>query len=453
MIKELLRFLEDKTILILGFGIEGQSSYAFLRKHFPHKQLTIADKKISLLEEFPFLREDTNMAFCLGEDYLKGMENFDVILKTPGISLKDIDITAYKDKLTNQLALFLEYMKVFTIGVTGTKGKSTTSSLLYQMLKEQGKDVFLLGNIGEPIFNCLDNMKKDCLVVCEISSHALEYIKVSPDIAILLNIYEEHLDHYQSFEAYREAKFRIANFQKQNQYFIYNRDNFWMQEFHFPYKQHDYAISLTEKPNTKNHVFLKDGIIYCNNNPIMDSNIKMHLKGIHNLNNIMFAIAVADILQLDTGKMMESIQNFKTLEHRMEFVGNVEGVDYYNDSIATIPEATIYAIKAIKNIHTIIVGGKDRGINQVPLIQFLLKSDIENIICLPKTGDAIFDGLKNSHKNIFKVNTMEEAVKKAKAVTPKNTACILSPAASSYGYFKNFEERGKVFKSCVLDDF
>ena len=198
MIEKLLNYLEDKKILLLGFGKEGESTYKFLRKHFPEKKLGIADSNMNLLEEKSFLFEDVNVEVMLGKDYFRDIEYYDIVIKTPGISLKDIDISKFRNKITSQLELLLEYIPCFTIGITGTKGKSTTSTLMYQILKEQNKNVMLLGNIGEPIFNDIDDMTEDTILVLELSSHALEFVKKSPNIAILLDIYEEHLDHYSS---------------------------------------------------------------------------------------------------------------------------------------------------------------------------------------------------------------------------------------------------------------
>lgn len=469
MIEKLLKHLEDKKILILGFGIEGKSSYNFLRKYFPEKQIYIADKKLDLLEEYDYLIEDIYLELNLGSGYLNGINEYDLILKAPGISFKDVDTEKFEHKITNQLELLLEYVDVFTIGITGTKGKSTTSSLIYKILKDQDytkmecnekccsfvkleRDVFLLGNIGEPIFNDIDMIKKDSIVVLEISSHSLEYIKKSPNISILLNIYEEHLDHYKSIDKYIEAKFNIAKYQNQNNILIYNYDNELMREYNDKYKENDYAISVKELPQVKNKVFFEEENIYCNNEKIINIKEKINLKGNHNLNNIMFALAVCKIMKLDFNKAINTIKNFKPLEHRMEFVARVEDVDYYNDSIATIPEATINGVISIENVNTIIIGGKDRGVNLDKLIEFLEQSEIQNIICLPKIGEYIYEALKDKNKNCYKVMDMEEAVDKAKKVTEKNKVCILSPAASSYGYFKNFEERGNLFKKYVTNN-
>lgn len=451
MLKELLAYLKDKKIVILGFGMEGEASYRFLRRNFPEKQLFIADKNINLLDKKIDLMEDANLEVSLGENYLNGIEEYDLILKAPGISLKDVDISKFQNKITSQLELFLEFFDICSIGITGTKGKSTTSSLMYKILIDQKKEAYLLGNIGEPIFNDIESFTENTIAVIELSSHALEYVKRSTKIGIILDIYEEHLDHYKSLEKYIEAKFNLAKYQTSEDYLIYNFDNQFMNDYNFNFKENDYAVSLDNIPNTKNKVFLKDNFIYCNEEKCMDINEKMNLKGMHNINNIMFILGVCQILNLDIKKVINSIKEFKPLEHRMEFVANINGVDYYNDSIATIPESTIDAVNAIKNVNTIIVGGKDRGVNLSELINFLKTSNIENIICLPKTGEYIKEGLESSNKKVYFTNELEEAVNIAKKVTKKNTVCLLSPAASSYGYFKNFEERGKLFKKYVIN--
>lgn len=451
MLEKLLEYLENKKILILGVGMEGKSTYHFLRRHFPEKKLFIADKNMDLLEKNPEFMEDISLELNLGENYLNGIEQYDIILKTPGISFKNVDITGFKDKISSQLELFFEFIECFTIGITGTKGKSTTSSLTYQVLKDQGKDTFLLANIGDPIFDHIENIHKDSMVVLELSSHALQYVKKSPNIAILLNIYEEHLDHYTSFEEYANAKFNSTKFQNENDRLIYNYDNETMKKF--KYRRNDYAVTLKETTNTKNSVYIKEGNIYCNNEKIMSLDTKLKLKGMHNVNNIMFVFAVCDILHLNFATALQTIQNFKALEHRMEFVGKFDSVEYYNDSIATIPQSTMNTIKALEKVNTLLVGGKDRGVELQEFIEFLKNSEVENIICLPKTGEYIYQGLKEVvGKKVWLVQNLEDAVKIAKENTKKDTICVLSPAASSYGYFKNFEERGNLFKEFVRRD-
>lgn len=460
MIKDLLDYLENKKILILGFGKEGKSTYNFLRKYFEEKKLFVADRDINLLDKNFELMDDMDLEVSVGDNYLNGIEEYDLIIKAPGISFKGMDISKFETKITSQLELFLEYIPSNTIGITGTKGKSTTSSLMYEVLKNNGKKAFLLGNIGNPIFDSIEEIDEDSYVVIELSSHALQYIKKSVDIAILLNIHEEHLDHYNSFEEYILAKMNIGIYQNDTNYFIVNYDDNELQN-----KLNDNMdkimsniknISLSDC-NDKIDVYIdSDNDIVINKEKIINVKIllnDMNLKGMHNVNNIMFILEASNILNLDLRKSLDAIISFKPLEHRMELVAKIDDVEYYNDSIATIPSSTINAIEAIKNIGTLIVGGNDRGVNLEELYSYLRLSDINNIICLPKTGEYIYEELKNEkNKKVLFVEDLKEAVRISKNITPRGKVCLMSPAASSYGYFKNFEERGKLFKEYVLDN-
>ena len=463
MLKDLLNYLDDKRILILGFGKEGRATYNFLRKYFEGKKLFVADKDISLLEKNPDLMDDMDLEVQIGEEYINGISEYDLIIKAPGVSFKGMDITSFKDKITSELELFLEYIPAFTVGITGTKGKSTTSSLMYEVLKENGKKTFLLGNIGKPIFEEIENIDDDTYVVIELSSHALQYIKKSVNIAILLNIHEEHLDYYNNMEEYVFAKLNIGIYQNKNDYFIVNLDDeetiknvFENENKNGLFKSNIKKISIKNNAESFGDCYIDDNQdIVIEKEKIINQNELLefiNLKGIHNVNNIMFVLEASKIIGLNIEKSLNAIYNFKPLEHRMEFVIEKDGVKYYNDSIATIPSSTINAIEAIKNIGTLIVGGKDRGINLNELFEYLRNSDIDNIICLPKTGEYIYESLKNENKNIVMALNLEEAVRIAKKVTLKGKVCLMSPAASSYGYFKNFEERGKLFKQYVLDD-
>ena len=450
MLKNLLRYLDDKKILILGFGKEGVSTYKFIRKHFPDKKIYISDKKMTNEE---IIKKDINVNINFGDNYLDNLKDFDIIMKSPGISFANINIDSFKDKIKSELELFLEYMDVKTIGVTGSKGKSTTSSLIYEILKKEKKETLLLGNIGIPVFDLIDDITKDTIVVLEMSSHQLEYMNVSPNISILLNIYEEHLDHYKSLKEYAEAKINIGRFQNKDDYFIYNVDNKIIKECineiedsnHIKY---EVSFEGNISNNNSNKVYIKDNYIYINEEKIYNINEKRNLIGDHNLNNIMFVLTVSKILNLNMENVKETISNFKGLEHRMEYVGKYDDIIFYNDSIATIPEATINSIKGLKDVDTLIFGGMDRGISYDEFIDFLNTGVINNLICMPDTGYKIADKLKCS-SNIYKVETLEEAVELSKKVTKKNRICLLSPAAASYGFFKNFVEKGNIYKELV----
>lgn len=460
MLKELLSYLENKSIVILGFGKQGKSTYMFLRRYFPEKRIDIIDENFKLLELNPELSEDIYCEVILGKLNISILENYDLIVKAPGISLKDYNLDNILNKITSQYELFLRFFDVITIGVTGTKGKSTTSSLINRVLLENDKKSILLENIGVPIFDDIEEIDKDTIAVLEVSSHTLEFAKESPHIAIMLNAYEEHLDHYKSFEDYVKAKFNIAKYQTENDYFIYNIDNENMKKIDFIYKKNDISVSINSNKNDidyskksqKNIIYIDNEHIYYNDEKILNTKQEMNLKGIHNINNIMFVIAVAKLLNLDIEKTLKAIFSFHPLEHRLEYVSKINGVEFYNDSIATVPEATINGINALKNVNTIIIGGKDRGVNLDKLIEFLKNSEVENIICIHTTGKNIYNRLKNSNKKTFYFDDLKNAVQKAKEVTKKDTICLLTPAATSYGFFKNFEERGMLFKKYVLED-
>ncbi|MBR3281392.1 MAG: UDP-N-acetylmuramoyl-L-alanine--D-glutamate ligase [Clostridia bacterium] len=447
MINNLIEYFRNKKILILGFGREGQSTYNLIRKFLPDQQLYIADQKENFQDNFEFLKKDNNVTFISGEKYLENLENYDIIMKSPGISFAHMDTSKYYSKIKSQLELLLEFFENTTIGITGTKGKSTTSSLIYKVLKDQDKKSILLGNIGIPVFDYIDSIEQNVILVLEMSSHQLEFMEQSPNIAILLNVYEEHLDHYNSYEDYAKAKCNIYKYQKENDYFLYNIDNKMLNMLVDKTNGITYKVSINGNPNS--NIYLKDDIVYFNNEAIYNKNEKRNLIGDFNLNNIMFVLGVSKILGLDLEKTIKSISDFKTLDHRLEFVGTFNDISYYDNSIATIPMATIEAVKALKEVDSIIIGGMDRGVDYKELIQFLNDSNINNIICMPKTGHDIAKELKIERVHI--VENMEEAVNVAKKVTSKGKICLLSPAAASYGFFKNFEERGDLFKKLVKE--
>ncbi len=447
MINNLIEYFRNKKILILGFGREGQSTYNLIRKFLPDQQLYIADQKENFQDNFEFLKKDNNVTFISGEKYLENLENYDIIMKSPGISFAHMDTSKYYSKIKSQLELLLEFFENTTIGITGTKGKSTTSSLIYKVLKDQDKKSILLGNIGIPVFDYIDSIEQDVILVLEMSSHQLEFMEQSPNIAILLNVYEEHLDHYNSYEDYAKAKCNIYKYQKENDYFLYNIDNKMLNMLVDKTNGITYKVSINGNPNS--NIYLKDDIVYFNNEAIYNKNEKRNLIGDFNLNNIMFVLGVSKILGLDLEKTIKSISDFKTLDHRLEFVGTFNDISYYDNSIATIPMATIEAVKALKDVDSLIIGGMDRGVDYKELIQFLNDSNINNIICMPKTGHDIAKELKIERVHI--VENMEEAVNVAKKVTSKGKICLLSPAAASYGFFKNFEERGDLFKKLVKE--
>lgn len=451
MFQKIIEQLKNKKIAILGYGLEGKSSYTWIRKHLKSEMITILDGNVDI-ELILKSQNDSHLDWILGDSYLQNLSSYDVIIKSPGISLKDIDIEPFQDKITSQLELLLEVDRQNVIGITGTKGKSTTSSLLYQIGKDQNKKILLLGNIGNPIFDVIDEIDEDTLLVVEMSSHQLEYIKVSPHIAVILNLYEDHLDHAGTVEHYHESKLNIFRYQTKDDIAIYCSDNETLQkkmeQNQFLGKQYIYRVALDGQTNPD--VCLKNDYVYAQEKNLYDIHQPRKLLGMHNLENIMIDLCICELLGFDLNQAANTIQQFEPLEHRMEKVGTYQDVTYYSDTIATIPEATKEAIESLPNIDTLIFGGMDRHIDYTDFIAYLETGKVRNLIAMPTTGIKIVKALKRNEKiNVYTVETLEEAVTIAKQVTAKGKSCLLSPAASSYEYFKNYKEKGDCYKRLV----
>lgn len=433
--------IKDKRILILGFGREGMSTYKFIRKCFPEKIIGIYDKNDILQSKL------SNVKLHVGELNKKLLFEYDVIFKTPGIVLgmNDPDILC---KITSQTDLFLKYYGRQTTGITGTKGKSTTSSLLYHVLNCAGRDVCLVGNIGIPAFDQLEKINEETMIVYELSSHQLEYVKHSPHVGIILNLFEEHLDHYGTFERYKYAKENIYRYQSKEDILIYNP------EFLQPDKKSN-SRAITISNNMHAEVFIRRNEIIYKDQIISLPEDEIPLKGVHNAYNIGAVYIMSKILGVPEKFFFEGIKTFQPLPHRMEFVCELGGVKYYNDSISTICEATVQAINSLKNVGTVILGGMDRGISYEPLVNFLNESHVQVIILMPDTGIRIRQLIEDKNSDLFNskkiitATNLEEAVKYAKDMTEQGKICLFSPAAASYGFFKNFEERGNRFKELV----
>lgn len=441
MYNKILEHLKNKKIAIVGFGREGKSTYKFIRKYLNNQELEILDGNEKSLELNEELKNDKNLKIITGKNYLDNLEKYDLIIKSPGVKFKDLDISKFEDKITSQLGLTLDFYKQNVIGITGTKGKSTTTSLIFKVLKDQGYDAYLLGNIGIPIFDYIEKFNENSKLVIEMAALQLEYVKTSPHIGIILNLFEEHLDFFKSKEHYFLAKLNMFKYQDNSDYGLYTSSNETLDKY---VQNGNYITNLID---INKEFKIENNYVIYDNKKIYDSNSERLLLGKHNLTNIMFVLRLSELLKLDLQKTINTINQFKPLEHRMEYVATINGVKYYNDAIATIPEATINCVEALKDVDTIIFGGMDRGIDYNDLIDFFNKSKIKNFICMPDTGYKIGKEIKS--KNVYMVETLEDAVKKAKEVT-KNI-CVMSPAASSYNAFKNFEEKGRIYKELVND--
>lgn len=388
--------LNGKRILIWGYGREGQSTEQFLKRCC----------KPASVEIFEGKRDGFN------ED------DYDWIVKSPGIVYHEANL-----KYLSQTEIFLEEYRDRVIGITGTKGKSTTSSMLYTVLKEcSGKKVIILGNIGQPCLDYFEEVDENTIVVFEMSCHQLAHTEVSPHIAIFLNFYEEHLDYYETVERYFRAKSNVARYQKAGDYFF--------------------------KGDNVPEIETKAQVIEMKRR--CEQPFDLNVLGEHNIYNAQFVHYIAvKLFGCNEAEVLESMKNFKGLPHRLEHIGDVNGVAFYDDSISTIPEATISAIKSVPDVQTVLIGGMDRGINYDVLIRFIKENDQYKFICMYDSGKRIYDAVGECAQCHY-VPDLELAVSEAKQITESGKACVLSPAAASYGYFKNFEERGEVFKQYVL---
>lgn len=444
MIDRIIEKLQGKNLAILGFGREGKATYNFIREYLKDQELVIIDRNDVSSDEA--LVGDDKVRVVSGDSYLDNLQKYDLVIKTPGISLKNIDISNVN--ITSEIELLLEVARDRIIGVTGTKGKSTTSSLIYNILKENGKKVILAGNIGIPVFAMLDDVDDETLFVLEMSSHQLEFLKVSPHIGVVLNLFEDHLDHAGSVEHYHDIKMNMFRYQNSDDCMVYCQDNENLrnkiEENNFTSKK--YSVDMH---SNKAMVYLSDKNIYFGDDIVFDENIKRNLLGKHNLENIMVAYTVSRILNLNDEKTFKAISEFKALEYRLELVGEINNVKYYIDTLATIPSATHESIEALGDVNTLIFGGMDRGISYDGFAEYLDSTSIEHFICMPTTGYVI--GKKIASDKTYFVDTLEEACILAKKITRENTSCLLSPAAASYEQFKNYAEKGDKFREYIVE--
>lgn len=450
-------FFRDKKVAILGFAREGQSTYRAIRKVLPDFPLVVCDRQAPGSEVFPEREKDLHTRWFFGDDYLAGINGADVIIKSPGIPFRVIESEALRERVVSQTGLFLQLFRRQVVGITGTKGKSTTSSLLFHILKTANRPALLAGNIGIPPLDLIDDITEETVVVFEMSSHQLEHIRVSPHMAILLNIFEEHLDHYASYRDYQLAKMNIASWQQPDDVFIYNPFNEIVAGLVAELGLASEFYLLGNAPGNSNLVFCDKGSLVLSlagrESRIRDICRVRKLPGNHNLLNIAAASAAAYLLKVAPLQITRAVASFDGLPHRLEFVGFYRGISFYNDSISTIPESTIEALKTFPGTNTLLLGGFDRGVNFSSLIGFLAESTVQNLIFIGKAGHRIFEEGRDlpgiQRKSCLFPENFDQAVEMAVSNTPAAGICLLSPAAASYDSFRNFEHRGETFKVLV----
>lgn len=420
---------KDKKVAVVGMSVEGQDSALFFAQ--VGAIVTRLDKR-------------------MGPDYLKSLEKFDLVVRTPGMNLRTPEFQTLRNKLTSLTKIFFDECPAPIIGVTGTKGKGTTSTLIYEMLKTVRSSVWLGGNVGTPLLSKVRDIKPDDIVVLELSSFQLEDLTKSPFIAVVLKVTQEHLfnfdplasSYHVSREAYVDAKKSIVKYQKKSDSVIFNADDPTSTSF----KELSKASPLSfSRLRTDADAYVKDHRVFLNKEEICFSG-EIQLLGDHNLENIAAASLVAARMGVPVASIQKVARTFKGLEHRLEFVGSYNGVTYYNDSFSTVPETTTAAIQSFSKPIILIVGGSEKGSDYRELGNVILNSQVKTLIVIGAMTQRILNAVSGySGQIITGLTSMHDIVEKAQKAAEPGDIVLLSPACASFDMFKNYKERGELF--------
>jgi UDP-N-acetylmuramoylalanine--D-glutamate ligase len=378
-------------------------------------------------------------------------------MKSPGIPDNNEMIRKIRQKgidIISEIELAYRFKgKSRIIGITGSNGKTTTTALTFHILRKGGLDCALVGNIGYSFARQVAEHPKP-LYVAEISSFQLDDINTfRPDIAILTNITEDHLDRYDyNFENYIASKFRIAMNQEGNDHFIYCADDEITMKYISKFNIHSNQLPISMKTELSKGAFIKDGDMYVRTGEEFTSMsvYDFALKGKHNQYNTMAACVASSIMDITKVKIREAVQDFQGLEHRMEYVATIRGVEFINDSKATNVNSTWYALESMEKPTILVMGGIDKG-NDYSLIENLVKEKVKAIICLGTDNRKIHDAFGNKVSTIVNTDNAVDAVKAAFHLSTKGDVVLLSPACASFDLFNNYEDRGNQFKRAVKE--
>ncbi len=448
----------NDKIAVLGIGTEGKDVVNYLLQR-NYKNITVFDKKYKKDLDLENINS-SKISFITGPDYLKkGLINYKTIFRSPGVYRylpEIIEAESMGSVITSNIKLFFEKHKGVTIGVTGTKGKGTTSTLIYKILRQKSRNVYLAGNIGNPPLELLNNLNEKSIVVLELSSFQLIDLTKSPNISVVLNITTDHMDWHRDQNEYLDAKKNIVRFQDKNDSKVLNNDYASSKAFKLLSASNNLYISKYDKVKG---VYVKDGIIYAN---ISDENIKIGetknllLRGVHNWENVCAAICASLLAGASVENARKAVFSFKGLEHRLELVAKVSGVEYYNDSFSTNPQTTSAAVDSFSEPITLILGGYDKGLDFEGMVKNICcKINIPSVVLIGDVSAKLIRLLKTYkfRGEIYRLNKskMESVVKKCADVSQKGGVVLLSPACASFDMFKNYKDRGDQFKKAVYD--
>jgi len=444
-------------IAILGFGVEGKAVLAYLQKH-GFTEITVCDQNVNLKAELP-----QGVSANLGVDYLKNLEEFEVIFRSPGIKYLEPSVQSAKARgteVTSATNFFVDQCPCRIVGVTGTKGKGTTSTLIYEMLKKEGFkegiNLFLGGNIGQCPVEFLDKLNKDCLVILELSSFQLQDLDKGVKYAIMLNTTVDHLDYHEDREEYMEAKEKLLTKQNKTSVAVLNKDYEYSKYYKPLVKGKLKFVSV--KSAVKDGAYVKGGEIFYvsggKSKKVADVS-EMALIGSHNLENILPATVIAEELGVSLENCREVIKEFKNLPHRLQFAREVSGVKFYNDSYSTVPETSMAAVDSFEVPTVLIAGGYDKGADYDEWAEKILtKESLHTVILIGATSDKMEEALLKAEgrlgskafpTKILRRKSLEDAVIDAYAESDSGGVVVMSPAAASFDMFKNYKERGNEF--------
>ncbi len=445
---------QRSKIAILGYGIEGQAMTKYLLAH-AYCDITVCDKNVNLSAEIP-----DGVSTIFGDKYLENLADFDVVFRSPGIKYLEPQIQFAKEKgveISSPTAFFMNMCPCHVVGVTGTKGKGTTATLTYEMLKNAKKDAYLGGNIGESPIDFLDKLKKDSVVVLEMSSFQLQDMTKSPHVAVILNTTTDHLDYHVDRDEYLRAKEAILANQNDDCLAVLNKDYEYVK--YYSGLVHGRINFVSVHVKVEEGAYVKDDEIFYSENGNADKVCDLSdiaLVGKHNFENVLPAICAAKEFGVSFGAMKKAIKDFAGLPHRLEFVEEVDSVKYYNDSFSTTPETSMAAVDSFDVPTVLIAGGFDKGLDYKEwAIRILTKASLEVVILLGHTADRMEQDLREAKEKlgkdfitpteIFRVNNIHEAVVLASKEAKKGGVVVMSPGSSSFDLYTNYKERGKKF--------
>ncbi|SNV47118.1 UDP-N-acetylmuramoylalanine--D-glutamate ligase [Chryseobacterium taklimakanense] len=438
-------------IVVLGGGESGFGA-AYLAKK-KGMEVFLSDKG-EIRESYKQLLMENGIDFEEGMHTEDKILNADWIVKSPGIPKKaDIIFKANQKgiRLSSEIEFASEFTNAKIIAITGSNGKTTTTSLIYHILKNDGLNVGLGGNIGKSFAKQVADESFDYYVL-EVSSFQLDDIQnFRPYISMLLNLSQDHLDQYNyNYEEYALAKFRIAENQENDNFFIYNKDDEMSMNLLEKLAIKAKMLPFTMKEKVSEGAYATEDRIFVKLQEEFSMKIKdLSLVGKHNVANSLAASIAGKILKISNESIRNSLMTFQAVEHRLEIVADIEGVKYINDSKATNVNACYFALESMKTPTVWIVGGVDKG-NDYAEIEDLVKKKVKAIICLGVDNEKIIEFFRDKKEFIYDTSSMEEAVKISKSISEKGDTVLLSPCCASFDLFKNYEDRGKKFKEEVL---